>query len=251
MTAVAVQEPSTILPAIPADLSPSALIYAGIQAGLTAETMEKLMALQERVEARSAAKSFAKAFAAFQAECPLIRKTSDAKITTKAGGTYEYTYAELDEIATTVAPYLNKHGFSYTWDRKVSEKGMLTSTCTLYHIDGHSVSSSFELPTESNSAMSAQQKYGAASTFADRKSLSAVLGLVTTDRDFDGAAQIDPTPITETQLFELDDMIDDTGADRARFLKYIGVDKLSELKAVHFEQAKKVLREIGSKRDAK
>jgi hypothetical protein len=229
--------PEASLPVVPADLSPSALIYAGIQAGLTAETMEKLMALQERVEARNAAKAFAKAFAAFQAECPLIRRTSTAKITTKGGSAYSYTYAELDEIAIIAGPYLDKNDFSYSWDRRVSDKGTLTSVCTLYHIEGHSRSSSFELPVESASAMSPQQKYAAASTFADRKSLSAVLGLVTTDRDFDGAAAIDPTPITETQLFELEDMIEDAGADRARFLKFIGVEKLSELKAVHFNEA--------------
>lgn len=239
--AVAVHTPAPV-PIIPAAHSITELLHLAVERGTPVEALEKLVALHERMEAREAAKAFAAAMVAFKVDCPMIKKTSTAQIVTKKGGRYSYTYAELDEIVSTVQPLLNVHGFSYTWDTRVETNGMLTCTITLRHIAGHTEQSSFTLPTTTDSAMSDQQKMGAASTFAKRQTLIAVLGLTTTDNDYDAAA-IDPTPITTEQLFQLEDMIEDSGADKARFLTFIGVEKLSELRAVHFDQAVSALKQ--------
>src|SRR5688572_25647998 len=66
------------------------------------DALEKLVALSERVQDRNAAREFGDAKARFQESCPPIKKTSKAKITSrKTGSSYEYDYAELDEIAQT------------------------------------------------------------------------------------------------------------------------------------------------------
>jgi hypothetical protein len=242
MTAVAVRQdehPAAV--AIPATSSITHLLQTAVEKGTPVEALEKLVALHERMEAREAAQAFANAMAAFQSACPSIKKSSTADIVTRKGGRYSYTYAELDEIARTVNPILAKHGLSYSWDSTV-EAGMLNCVCTIRHIKGHFTTSRLSLPVASESAMSEQQKYGAALTFAQRRTLSSGLGLTTTDEDAD-AADFDRTPINAMQLIQLEDMIEDSGADKGRFLKFIGVDKLGELPAVHFEQAMNALRQ--------
>ena len=49
---------------------PTSLIERAIEQGANIETLEKLMALQERFEANRARKLFFEEFTAFQADCP-------------------------------------------------------------------------------------------------------------------------------------------------------------------------------------
>jgi uncharacterized protein YndB with AHSA1/START domain len=217
----------------------TALLHLAVEKGTPVAELSKLVDLHERMEARQSTKDFADAMARFQAECPSIKKASTAKIVTNGGATFDYTYAELDEIARTVNPILAKHGLSYTWDTSADEK-MLTVVCTVRHNNGHSITSSFVLPVESKSAMSAQQKYGAAQTFAQRKSLSAVLGITTTDDDTDGGATT-TVKITEDQATELGDLMKETNTQPSRFLKYLKVASLTDLPASDYAHAKTTL----------
>lgn len=211
------------------------LLRVAVERGTPVEQLEKLVELHERMEQRAAVKHFSAAMAAFQAECPSIKKSSTAKIVTRGGTNFGYTYAELDEIARTVNPILAKHGLSYGWDSSI-EKSTLTCVCTVRHAAGHSEKSTFTLPTESSSAMSEQQKVGAALTFAKRQSLSSVLGITTTDEDTD-AADADPSRITEDQLTLLQDLAAEVGADVGRFLKFLGVAKLSDIRSADYPRA--------------
>lgn len=212
------------------------LLHLAVEKGTPVEQLAQLVELHEKMEAREAAKEFAIAMAAFQQECPSIYKSKTAKITTQGGGSYSYSYAELDHIARTVNPILAKYGLSYSWDTAI-DKGFLTCICTVRHLNGHKTESRFSLPTESKSAMSEQQKYGAALTFAQRRSLSSALGLTTTDEDSEAAPDADPTPITDDQVIELEDLIAEVKADRGRFLKFLGVEELAQLPAVRYKEA--------------
>jgi hypothetical protein len=200
------------------------------------DTIERLVELKLKLDSVEAQKAFSSALAAFQAECPPVKKGSKANITsTRTGGTHSYTFAELDDIARTVNPVLAKNGLSYSWDSTV-DKDTLTCVCTLRHSAGHSVTASFKLPTATNSSMSEQQKIGSALTFAKRQSLSSVLGITTTDDDTD-ASDVDPTPISEDQVIAIDDLIREKGVNIGRFLKFMNVPKVSEIKAVDYRQA--------------
>jgi hypothetical protein len=211
------------------------LLHFAIERGTPVEQLEKLVDLAERMERRDAAREFAAAMASFQAECPSIKKASRATVTTKGGGTYSYTYAELDDIAHVVNPILAKYGLSYGWDSTVTE-GTLTCVCTVRHLNGHSVASSFTLPIDNPSAMNPQQKVGAALTFAQRRSLSAALGLTTTNDDTD-ANPVDPTPISDDQVTELEDLIAETKSNRGRFLEFMGVASLAKIPASEYKRA--------------
>ena len=212
------------------DGEPDRLLMLALQNQVPVETIERLVGLVERAQAKRAERAYFAAIAQFQNECPQIPKSSTAKIATRTGGGYAYHYAELDEIAGTIRPHLHANGLSYTWDSSVSENGaMLTCVCTVRHAEGHSVSASFAVPTATSSAMSEQQRYAAALTFAQRKSLVQALGLVTTEATPEAPQEMER--ITEEQTANLYALMEEVGADRRKFLAYAGVQAVEEIAA--------------------
>lgn len=239
MTAVAtIETPNAVVVRAPGSITD--LLALAVEKGTPVDALEKLVALHERLSERQAQQDFADAMAAFQAQCPPIKRTSTAQFATRGGGNMGYTFAALDEIAATVNPILTRHGLSYTWDSTVTG-GAITCVCVVRHRNGHSERATITLPTESPSAMSSQQKVGSALTFARRLSLTQALGLTTTDDDVDGAevgARSDT--ITEDQvatLVALAEEVGVTGARWDRYLKHMAVDAIEALPASRYADA--------------
>lgn len=235
MTLAQQSETSRALASGGSDPSPAQLLHFAIAQNLPVESLERIVALSERMQDRAAAQEFAQAMAAFQRECPPIKKSSTAKIATRGGGSYSFNYAELDEIASVVNPILAKHGLSYSFDSKL-DKELLTCVCTVRHINGHSVPSTFTLPTANESAMSAQQKVGAALTFAKRQSLTAALGITTTNED-PSVADANPAVINEDAALEIEELLTESGSNRARFLDFMGVERVVDIRVVDYKKA--------------
>lgn len=232
MTAV-VPRPPLAVQNEPGDIA--SLLRLAIEKNIGVEALERLTALHERISDRQAARAFADALARFQAACPAIPKSQTAKIATRSGGGYSYTYANLDDIVRVAKPLLAAEGLAYGWDSETAS-GQLTCICTLRHVEGHREASRFTLPVENASAMSDQQKHGAALTYARRQSLVQVLGLTTTDLDND-AGDSNPEPVSEAQSQQLDELIDDAGVNRKRFLAWLRVESVSEVLARDFDAA--------------
>lgn len=209
------------------------ILRLAVEKNVSIDTIERLVALMERSEARNAAMAFNVALASFKSECPPIRKTSRATITSGSGGQYSYNYAELDEIDRTTRPLLTKFGLSYSWDMNM-EDTKLSCVCTLRHVEGHAQTAQFITPTTALSKMSDQQKVASALTYAKRQSLIQVLGLTTTDPDNDGA---DERKIDEAQAHTIQEWIDQAKPDMPKFLEYMRVEKVSDIRARDFQKA--------------
>lgn len=212
------------------------LLTMAVEQKLPAAELQKLVEMAKDMRREQAALDFAEALAAFQEACPPLHKSKNVSFVTKGGNQVDYDYAPLDEIVKIIRPVLRKHGLSFKWDTATSG-GMLTCICTVWHVNGHRETSSFTLPTENASTMSAQQKVRAANTFAQRTSLEAALGLVATGDNDAVSREVDPTPITATQVTILEDGIEEVGVNRAKFLKWLGVEKLSELRDTDYDKA--------------
>lgn len=230
-----VKPPATALVTQEDPAQVAGLLQLAIKSGLPVESIKELVELQWRYEGRQAEREFARAFAEFQRECPPIPKLSTSKKATGSGTNFDFTYADLETIATAVAPFLHKHGFSYSWSSETTEKSM-TTTCTLRHSAGHREASDFTCPVDSNLPIGSQQKSGAALSYGRRYSLVQVLGITTADPDTDGE-DLDPTAITESQAANLEALMQEVAADRLRFLKYLGVDSLAALPARRYNAA--------------
>lgn len=222
----------------------SSLVRLAIERGVEVEVLERLVALQERVTERNARAAFFEAVASFQDECPEISKSRKADIATKSGAKFSYTYAPLEEITRTIRPALRKHGLSYSWDVSSDGGKVMTVVCVLRHIDGHEERATFPVPVESGGRMSDAQANGGALTYGKRQSLTSVLGLTTADDDRDGAGgKKQPDPISMQQADAIDALLHETGSDRAKFFKWLGVESIADMNAEHYKSAVTALEE--------
>ncbi len=162
--------------------SVESFISKAIEAKAPVETIEKFFALMEKVKANQAKEAYVSALARFQATCPIIQKTK--KVLNKDGRTVRYVYAPIDSIVEQIRASLASNGLSYRWNVE-NQPTMVKATCTITHVMGHNETSSFEVPIDPESYMTAPQRYASASTFARRYSLCNALGISTGDEDTD------------------------------------------------------------------
>jgi len=196
--------------------------------------LEKLIDLQERVHKRRAELEFSLALAAFQNECPPVQKTSTANIASRSGTGYKFTYADFEQIVSTVRPHLMAHGFSFTFDSSTDGR-MLTCVCTLRHEAGHRETSKFQLPTESASGATEQQKVGGALTYAKRQTLIAALGLSLTDPVPEEQRVVEK--ISAEQAATLQAMLLEVGVTSVVFCERFKIAAIADLPAALYREA--------------
>ena len=215
------------------------LLRLAVEKGADVEALERLVGLYERVENRRAATELTAALLNFQADCPPVPHDATASFSTRAGSGMSYTYATLNRIRLTVNPILHPLGLSYAWDSEVSERVLVI--CTVRHVAGHSQTARFESPVDArNQALSGAQQHAGTLTFAKRQSLIQALGITTADEDLDGVVAADV--ITNPQYANLEDLITMTGADRAKFLDFFGIETLAKLPSNRLSEATRMLR---------
>lgn len=129
----------------------------------------------------TAAAAFAKALASFQASMPRVEKSQTAKVETKGGGSYSYTFADLADLTLVVFPALATCGLSFTAAPEVTEQGFVLR-CALLHSEGHRETGSFPLP---DPATHSPQQIGSAITYARRYALTALTGVAPSGEDDD------------------------------------------------------------------
>ena len=168
--------------------SPSHLLELAINKKLGIETIEKLLALQERWEKAQAEKKFNLAMANFQKRCPVIKKKSSVKTKT---GDLRYKFAPIGDIISQTKDLISANDLFYDFTAEDANDFMIV-TCTVTHSAGHSKSSSFKIPIGKEEYMTDVQKYGARRTFAQRYAFCNAFGIVTAEDDNDAAATGSP-----------------------------------------------------------
>ena len=136
--------------------------------------------------------NIAAALAAFQGEMPTIPKSKTAKVPTKAGGSYQYSYADLADMTALVMPALARHGLAFITAPRVGEHGR-ELVGTLLHESGGTLEGA--LPIGGN----APQEIGSALTYMRRYLLGCLTGVVTDDDDDGSLAQASASPQTRQQ----------------------------------------------------
>jgi hypothetical protein len=128
------------------------------------------------------ADNLAAALAAFQAEMPTVAKTKTAKVETKTGRNYSYTYADLADVTEAAMPLLAKHGLAFIASPHFTEHGYELEG-TLLHTSGETVQGT--LPIAGHSP----QEMGSSLTYMRRYLLGCLTGVVTDDDDDGQIAQ--------------------------------------------------------------
>lgn len=204
------QPPTPLATTDVAPLSFEGFVQAVSTGKMSAEAVEKLTDVFLKVQSARAVQEYNVAFAAFRKECPPpprkhVREWKKARDEGTGFTTY---YADTETILRTVSPVLAKHGLCISFgdaDLKETKGAMvLIEHCRCSHVGGHFETASSPMPLESASpAMSAQDRFDAASTRARRQALQKVLGIwtegYTPGTDAEPPA---PSPLLTTQQRE-------------------------------------------------
>lgn len=219
-------------------ITPMDMLDRAISSGAGIETLEKLMALQERHEANQARKAFDDAMAAAKSEIPTIRKNRQVGFDSKKQGASrtDYRHEDLAEIARTVDPILSKHGLSYRFKTSSNPNEPISVTCRVSHRLGYSEENTLSAGRDDSGNKNSIQAIGSTLTYLQRYTLKAALGLAASHDD-DGQTSEAPAMITQDQVGELVAMLESSGSDKARFLKYFKIERLQELPANAYQTA--------------
>lgn len=159
---------------------PSNLIAQAIEKGADIQTLEKLMALQERWEATQARKLFFSALSEFQKKVPVLKKTKLVSFKD-----VKYKYAPLSEITKQIQVLLGQCGLTYRWEIK-EDAANITVTCIITHNAGHTESTSMSSLADKSGSKNDIQARGSTITYLERYTLLGALGISSADTDLDG-----------------------------------------------------------------
>lgn len=216
--------------------TPAEMLFMAVQQGADMEKLSKLMDLQERWEKNEARKAFTAAMAAFKANPPEILKDKHVAYAKKDGSVTEYDHATLGGICAAIVKGLADNSISHRWDVKQEQK--ICVTCVLTHALGHSESVSMSSAPDESGGKNSIQAIASAVSYLQRYTLLAAVGLAAMDMDDDGKNALGgPPKITEQQAADLQAKMEEVGANKENFLKFLKVERLADLPASKFNAA--------------
>jgi hypothetical protein len=149
---------------------------------------------------------------------------------------FKSKFANLASVRNAVVPVLAKHGLFLAQNLTNTERGIACTTIITHKSGQQMQFGPLEMPAMKPDA----QGLGSAATYARRYAMMAALSIVG-DEDDDGNAATKSngksTPvatITESQVADLDALIDEVKADRTKFLKHLKIVKLNEILAANY-----------------
>lgn len=214
--------------------SPAELIQSAISSGADLDKLEKLLDLQIKWEENEAKKAYNKAMAEFKANPPKIEKDRHVGYQT-AKGKVGYSHASLYNVVDKISSELSKYGLSATWRTAQSEK-LVTVSCRITHEKGHSEETSLSAPADDSGSKNSIQAIGSTVTYLQRYSLLSMTGLATHDQDTDGMTEEEK--IDENKVSILKGLITQLAVDESKFLQFMAVEKVEDIKASEFAKAK-------------
>lgn len=241
-----VEDKPRALPAateVPAGRNPMDMLLNAIQnPDLDMAKLEKLLQLQREWTAELARKAYIQAMVRFKKTVPAIVKNRKAKIAGKNGADgFAYEFADLPAVLATVIPALADEGFTHDWKMKQAD-GIMTVTCILRHIDGHTESTEMFALYDATGGKNAIQAIASAKTYLERYTVLAITGLSTASAEDDDGKSTDKNPglqpISAEKVQEIRDKLEtmDGGAERG-LLDYLRVESIEEIPLQGYELA--------------
>ena len=203
------------------------------------DKLERLLQMYERISDRDAKAAYAAALSEMQPKLPVINERG--KISTDKGKTTQSRYALWEDINEAIGPVLAEHGFGLSFRTGQTAEGKITVTGILSHRGGHQEETQIILPHDSSGNKNAVQAVGSSTSYGKRYTAMALLNITSRGEDDDGKAGGDPGGLTEDQQADVQALMEDVGADRERFLKYIKADSIAAIPAASFDKVMKTL----------
>ena len=196
------------------------------------EKIKQLMEMQEHVLDRNAKQAFNAAMVRAQSKIKVIPTTSKNTQTNSM-------YAKHEDIVRLAAPIYTDEGFSLSFYEEDSPKeGHLRVMCDVMHDQGHTKTYHLDTALDMTGIKGTTNKTlihaeGSSFTYGKRRLTCLIFNIPTGDDDdgnLGGGSIVEY--ITEKQVSELTDMINDTKTDETKFLAYIGTSLKREVDSI-------------------
>ena len=237
-------EPEEVKPASDVSAVLAIIERAATNPDVDIDKMERLLAMQERIWERQAQQAFTEAKLKMRPELPEISMLGMITIKEKNAPhniIQETPFARFEDIHRAVMPILTQHGFDLSFKNGMAPDGKVRITTILSHVSGHSEETYFDLPHDSSGSKNAVQAVGSSTSYGKRYGVLNILNIRVCGEDDDGVKGGAPDTITQEQNLELGTLADEVGADMPKFLKFLKIEKLSDLPAARFDEAKAAL----------
>lgn len=191
------------------------------------DRIERFIALKERIDASAAKLAFSNAVASAKA------KISETPIFKNRTGHNSKRYADFSAYAKVVDPILADLGLTYRFRTEQTDR--ISVTCILTG-HGHEEENMLAGPPDASGSKNAIQAIGSTLTYLQRYTLVQALGLAASDDD-DGQAAGRGETITDDQMQQIRDLIEEVGADLPKFCQYLKVEALADIRQSDFKRA--------------
>lgn len=201
------------------------------------DKMERLLQMQERIMDKQSEQSFNIAMKVVQEQIPSVLKN---KTNTQTNS----KYADLEAINNAINPVITKNGFSISFgtDQSPLEKHYRI-TGIVSHVDGHSRTYQVDIPQDDAGIKGTKNKsnthaFGSSMSYGRRYLNLLIWNISTSDDDGNlaGAGEL----ITESQVKELQTLIDETETDIQQFCKFQKIKSLTNMPLNQFGKAIKL-----------
>ena len=147
---------------------------------------------------------------------------------------FKSSYADLTSVIKAIKQPFADNGLSYTQFPVSNENGVGVST-RLMHISGQWLEMEYTLPTVKKDP----QASGSAITYARRYALQSIAGIPTADDDAESAMLRGNVwkAVSDDQIIVINKLLEETGADSERFCKWLKVQSVDQILAVHYDRA--------------
>lgn len=184
-----------------------------------AEKMRVLVDMKNSHEDREAKRAYNQALIDFKRNPPKIIKN-------KKG--HNSSYASIDSVCRQLDQPLYDLGLSFRWRIETNESKVRV-TCILAHVDGYSEESTMEQVADTSGNKNNLQGMGSTVTYLKRYTLLAALGLAEQGEDDDGMKALQKKNISDNQIKEVENLIEQAGAELPQVCKYFKIGALHEM----------------------
>ena len=237
----------------PEIVGPSSILQvierAATNPNIDVEKMERLLAMHERLAAKDAEADFNASMAIVQAAMKMIVVDSENPST-------HSQYASYPAIDAVLRPLYTSNGFSLSFDTgDGAPESCVRVLCHVGHKNGHTRTYRADIPADGKGAkggdvMTKTHATGSAFTYGQRYLLKMIFNVATGELDDDGQKAGGDGPLSEDQKQILVKLMEESGADYAKFLAHFEIETIADLPAARFVEATRLL-EAKKKRAAK
>lgn len=221
------------------------ILEAAANPKVNAEKFKALMDMKDKAEDRAAKIAFDNALAEMQPELPVIDKKGRLIVRKKDPRTGERTgpieqstpYAKWEDIMEAIRPILHRYGFSLTFRTPDDPSGKVKVMAVLAR-GGHREETTLPFQHDSTGSKNAAQAIVSSVSYGKKTVAGAILNVITRGEDDDGKKAEGLEPLTPQQVSILDKLVNESGADLARFLALFAVDSLGAIPQLRFNEAK-------------